>query len=262
MVSNEMRELFDRLGSTASDELLAAIIDIRRLIPEMTTEQKGEAAAALASLFYVDPNDRPDLEPIVDQAVRAVVALGPELIPAHLDEMRAADFLALVRYAQVLAQFGEEAVDRILETARGSSDPHLLLGAVYALSKIRDVSRFKALDFVIEHCRSDDADLRQGAVRAAGKFVEHLPGDALGVDQRKALFEALAGATNDLQPAVRAKGIRGIGKMARERLLDDAQRGRALERVEGILGERDPEQWDRAFIVRREANEAREYLSR
>jgi HEAT repeat protein len=260
-VSTDLTGLYERLQATASDELLAAIIDVRRAIPEMSHEQKAEAASALATLFYVDPSDRPDLEPVVQQAMKAVVAMGPELIPHHLDEMRGVDFQAMFRYAQMLAEFGEQAVDSIVATLEGTDDPHTIAGGIYALSKVRDPSRVRALPLILQHCEAEDAELRAGAVRALGKYVEHLPPDALNNAQRCSMFDALTKATTDVQPVIRAKAIRGLGKMARVGVLNKAQTSRVAERVEEILGNRDSEQWDRAFVVRREANEAREYLA-
>lgn len=261
MVSTDPRELYDRLQATASDELLAAIIDVRRAIPEMDQEQRAEASSALATLFYVDPSDRPDLEPVVDQAMKAVVAMGPELIPHHLEEMTGVDFHALFRYAQMLAHFGERAVDQIVETIEKSDDPHLIAGGIYALSKIHDPSRLKALTMILEQCKSAETDVRTAAVRALGKYVEHLPPESLNNAQRCSVFNALLAATTDQQPAIRAKAVRGLGKMARADIINKTQREKARERVEEILGNRDAEQWDRAFIARREANEAREYLA-
>jgi HEAT repeat protein len=260
-VSTDLTGLYERLQATASDELLAAIIDVRRAIPEMSQEQRMEAASALATLFYIDPTERPDLEPVVDQAMKAVVAMGPELIPHHLDEMRGVDFQAMFRYSQMLAHFGAEAVDAIVQTLEGSDDPHMIAGGIYALSKIRDTSRVRALPLILQHCQATDTELRTGAVRALGKYVEHLPPDALDNSQRCSMFDALFKATTDLQPVIRAKAIRGLGKMARVDVLNRSQTDKVQERVEEILGNRDAEQWDRAFVVRREANEARGYLA-
>ena len=260
-MSTDLTGLYERLQATASDELLAAIIDVRRAVSEMDPEQRAEAASALATLFYIDPSDRPDLEPVVDQAIKAVVALGPELIPHHLDEMRGVDFQAMFRYAKMLAHFGEDAVDSIVNTLEGADDPHMIAGGIYALSKIRDTSRVKALPLILEHCEATDGELRSGAVRALGKYVEHLPPDSLSNEQRCSMFDALHRATTDLQPVIRAKAVRGLGKMGRIGVLNKAQTAKARERIEEILGDRDAEQWDRAFVVRREANEARAYLA-
>ena len=236
LVSTDLRELYDRLQATASDELLAAIIDVRRAIPEMDKEQKAEASAALATLFYIDPSDRPDLEPVVDQAIKAIVGMGPELVPYHIEEMSGVDFQAMFRYAQLLAHFGSDAVDLIIDTLESSDDPHLISGGIYALSKIRDESRLRALPLILQHCDAKDTELRTGAVRAVGKFVEHLPPESLNNAQRCNIFNALLKATTDSQPVIRAKAVRGLGKMARAGIINNTQQDKAKERIEEILG--------------------------
>jgi hypothetical protein len=59
---------------------------------------------------------------------------------------------------------------------------------------------------------------------------------------------------------VRAKAVRSLGKLVRAAYLAPAQEERVRLAVLRILGRDEAHEWDRAFIVRREAEEALQHL--
>ena len=85
-------------------------------------------------------------------------------------------------------------------------------------------------------------------------------GYELTEDRRTEIFEVLFRALSDVQPAVRAKAVRSLGKLVREAYLTPAQEERVRVAVLRILGEDEAHEWDRAFIVRREAAEALRHI--
>jgi hypothetical protein len=79
--------------------------------------------------------------------------------------------------------------------------------------------------------------------------------DQLAEDRRSEIFEVLFRALSDTQPAVRAKAVRSLGKLARFGYLESAQEEHVRLAVLRILGRDEAYEWDRAFVVRREAEE-------
>jgi len=260
MVESSLEALFERLRASAVDELLDALFELRRRVPALEARERAAVADAVSSLFYLDVNDRPELNAVIDQAVRLVHALGAELIPTHLQEMRGSDFKALFCFARVLALFGAEAVGPIIEACRDTGDSHLLVGGIYALTKIRHSAALEALPLILEQAASPDSEVRDTAVRAVGKLVEHQDPDRFDTGRREAVFDILLRSSHDAVPAVRAKAVRGLGKLAHRGWLDSARRSVVARRLALALGEDESEPWDQAFIVRREAKEARESL--
>jgi hypothetical protein len=59
----------------------------------------------------------------------------------------------------------------------------------------------------------------------------------------------------DEHPAVRAKAVRSLGKMAGARYLTKDQVRAVVAQARALLGRDEAFDWDRAFIVRREAEE-------
>lgn len=261
MADVNLETIFDRLRASAPDELLETLFELRRVVAELSAGQRSEAASAVASLFYLDVNDRPEMASVVEQAIRLVHDLGPDLIPQHLQEMRGSDFKALFCFAKVLARFGGAAVAPVLEACRDSDDSHLLVGAIYSLTKIRDPAVLDAFDLVASHATSADSEVRDTAVRALGKLIENRDAGRFDQQRRKRSFEILLRATHDPVPGVRAKAVRGIGKLAAKKMLGSQQLAAARDRLEEILGRHEEFPWDPAFIVRREGAEAMETLS-
>jgi len=252
--------IYRRLRGDDPDGIMEAIFDLKKALPDLDRGLHEEIASALSSLFYIDTTDRPDLGPVVDQAVRVVAAMGPHLIPHHLEEMKGTDLKALFCFARVLAEIGPDAVEPVLNFVNEADDPHLLVGAIYGISKIKDESTAQALPAIVVKCYHADGEVRDTAVRAVGKLAVQVDKSNFDDSCIEKMFEALMKATHDREPGVRAKGVRGLGSFARAGLLSDPRVSEATARVLQIVGQHDHYHWDRAFIVRREAEEALEHL--
>jgi HEAT repeat protein len=102
--------------------------------------------------------------------------------------------------------------------------------------------------------------VRDSAARTLGKIAERVPADQIGEDRRTEVFEVLFRALSDAQPAVRAKALRSLGKLVRFGYLGASQEEHVRLAVLRVLGRDEAHEWDRAFIVRREAEETLRHL--
>jgi hypothetical protein len=64
----------------------------------------------------------------------------------------------------------------------------------------------------------------------------------------------------DRNVGVRAKAIRSLGKLARQGHLRPEEREVVGKACHSLIGDDEAFDWDRAFVVRREAEEALRYL--
>jgi hypothetical protein len=103
-------------------------------------------------------------------------------------------------------------------------------------------------------------ELRDTATRAIGKFVEYIPAGQLPDDIRNAFMSQLERNLGDDSPGIRAKAARSLGKLARYGHLTRDQRAGLKLRLQRVLGQDEGYEWDRAYIVRKEAQEALAYL--
>ena len=217
------------------------------------------AVEEICSLFYVDTADRPDLQPLLDRAVAVLAAQGPRVVAQLLEAMKGSDIKSHLYLARTLAYLGQAALPA-LRRVIATEDPYSRSFALFAVGKIHDPAAREALPEVIGSLMHPDKEVRDSAARALGKIAEAVPATELGEDRRSEIFEVLFRTLSDVQPAVRAKAVRSLGKLVRAAYLTPPQEERVRRAVLRILGQDEAHEWDRAFIVRREAEEALRHL--
>lgn len=214
------------------------------------------ATEALCSLFYVDVQDRPDLQPSLDLAVAALASVGPRVVSHLLELMRGSDMKSHFYLARTLGVIGAPALPTLRRFIATEDDHYGRSFALFALGKIRDPGVREALPEVVGSLRHPDKEVRDSAARALGKIAEHVPAELVPPPRRAEMFEALFSAVRDIHSAVRAKAVRSLGKMAHAGYLTEEQATRVGTAVLRILGRDEAYEWDRAYIVRREAEDA------
>jgi HEAT repeat protein len=128
--------------------------------------------------------------------------------------------------------------------------------ALFALGKIRDPEVREALPEVVGSLMHPDKEVRDSAARAVGKIAERVPVERVSERERTDIFEALHRALSDRHSAVRAKAVRSLGKVAQAGYLTPEREEQVKVAVLRILGRDEAFEWDRAYVVRREAEEA------
>jgi HEAT repeat protein len=217
------------------------------------------AVEEVCSLFYVDTADRPDLQPLLDRAVAVLAAQGPRVVGQLLELMKGSDIKSHLYLARTLAAVGPAAL-LALRRVVATEDAYSRSFALFAVGKVHDSAVREALPEVMGSLMHPDKEVRDSAARTLGKIAEAVPADQLGADRRTEIFEVLFRTLSDPQPAVRAKAVRSLGKLVRFSYLTPEQEQRVRLAVLRILGRDEAHEWDRAFIVRREAEEALHHL--
>jgi hypothetical protein len=232
---------------------------LRTRMASLPEAEFREAVEEVCSLFYVDTADRPDLQPLLDRAVGILAAQKLRVVGQLLELMRGSDIKSHLYLARTLAYVGQPALPA-LRRVIATDDPYSRSFALFAVGKVLDPAVREALPEVIGSLMHPDKEVRDSAARALGKIAEAVPATQLAEDRRAEIFEVLFRTLSDAQPAVRAKAVRSLGKLVRAAYLDPAQEERVRLAVLRILGRDEANEWDRAFIVRREAEHALSFL--
>jgi HEAT repeat protein len=241
-------------------EAIAECLEYLR--PELGTLPEAAfrgAVEEICALFYVDTADRPDLQPLLDRAVEVLAAQGTRLVPQLLELMKGSDIKSHLYLGRTLGAIGPAALPA-LRRVIATEDPYSRSFALFAVGKIHDAAVREAIPEVIGSLMHPDKEVRDSAARTLGKIAESLPSGELAADRRTEIYDVLFRALSDAQPAVRAKAVRSLGKLARFGYLDAGQEQRVRLAVLRILGRDEAHEWDRAFIVRREAEETLRHL--
>jgi hypothetical protein len=252
-----VRTLF---SSDDPEELRRGLALVRAEIARVGSRAARPLFELVSMLFYIDPLDRPDLLPVLDEAVDLVVGFGDLVIPALVEKLDAGDVKAQMAAGHALGRIGADAIEPLLEEYAVAADDSHRAFILYALGKIRSPKVIAGVKLALEAASSPDLELRDTATRALGRIAEAIPAGELPGGTRREILARLRVNMADRNTGVRLKAIRSLGKMARRGHLDEIERKDLSEACHRLVGDDEAFDWDPAFVIRREAEEALRYL--
>lgn len=258
----DIGELEEMLLSEDREKVRCGLDTIKEKIGELGAEEARPLFGALTALFYIDPLDRPDLKPCLDEAIDLVVGFGDWVIPRLLESLDDSDVKAQIVIANALGRLGADAIDPLLEAYATTGDSDRRSFLLYALGHVRSPKVRKALPVILQAMSAPSRALRDSATRTVGRIMEAIPSGDLTEEEVFAITEALRLNLGDHNPGIRSKAVRSLGKLARYGHLNHDRCEWAYRVLQKVLGKDDSNEWDRAYIVRREAREAMSYCQR
>jgi hypothetical protein len=260
MDEHSRRTVETLLASHSPGDLHRGLELVKKEISRVGSDEAGTLFEMVSTLFYIDPLDRPDLAPLLNEAIALVVGFGKWVIPPLLRQLDGSDLKAYMVIANALGRLGADAIAPLLAEYQSASDSERRQFVLYALGKIKSPKVAQAAALAIEAAEGQDRELRDTATRAIGKFVESIPPSALPEETRRRFVQVLRKNLGDRSPAIRAKAVRSLGKLAKYEHLTPDERHTVQRTIEHLLGMDERFEWDRAYLVRKEAAEALTYL--
>jgi HEAT repeat protein len=254
------REIAIMLSSTDPETIRQGLDLAEAQLPQLSEDRARALFEMVSALFFIDPLDRPDLLPVLEQAIALVAQFGRWVIPVLVQELEFGDVKAQMAIAKALGRMGSDAVDPLIGEYLSCAEPTCRAFVLYALGKIETGDVLRAMPYAIEAAASLDLELRDTATRAIGKFAEVLPPDGLPPDLRRQAVDQLRSNLSDPSPGVRAKAVRSLGKLARHGHLTDGEISHLRATFKRFLGQDEHFEWERAYVVRKEAAEALVYM--
>lgn len=238
------------------DELREGLRLIEMEISKVDPSEAKPLFEMVSALFYIDTLDHPELVSILDEAVSLTVRFGAWVIPILIDNLDEGDIKAQWAAAHVLGRIGEDAIKPLMKAYTSTDNQSLRAFILYAMGKIKSSQIEQVVPMAINAARSNNLELRDTACRALGKIIESIPPDSLSQDLKRQFLECLYGNLSDTNASVRSKTVRSLGKMAKYGHLTDSESKILITVCRRIIGIDENNDWDRAFVVRREAEEA------
>ena len=249
------------LASEKPEEIRQGLNLARDEIARVAPSDARSLFGMISTIFYIDPLDRPDLVPVLDEAIRLLGGLGKWIIPVLLEQLDESDVKAQIAIAHTLGRIGEEAIEPLMALYEASTDGSRRAFILYALGKIKSPMIARAARLALEAAHSPDVELRDTATRAIGKFAESIPPLQLEEEFRRGFVEALRKNLADPKHGIRAKSVRSLGKLAKYGHLTDEERQTFKTTCLLLAGKDETFEWDRAYIVQKEAIEALRYVN-
>ncbi len=247
------------LASTSPEELREGLKLVEIEIAKVGSREAKPLFEMVTPLFYIDALDHPEMLPILDEAISLTVGFGEWIIPILVEKLDAGDIKAQWVVAHVLGRIGADAIDPLMTEYASTTDPTLRAFILYALGKVKSPKIVKAVALAIEAAQSSSLELRDTATRALGKFVESIPLGCLSRELKRKFIECMHRNLSDPSASVRAKAIRSLGKLAKYGHLAEEERSELQGVCRHLMGTDEAGDWDRAYVVRKEAREALGY---
>ncbi len=261
MVEDLTRAIGKLLASTDPEEVAAGLSKAWARLPRASAEEKRQYVEMASALFYIDTLDHPEYLPVVEDAIGLVGTIGEPGIPILMQELEGGDVKAQMAIGQALGHMGATAIPALLDQYHNlCPETSCRAFVLYALGKIKSPHIVEALSTALEAAGAEDQEVRDSATRALGKFAESIRPGSLAPEVVADIVERVRTNLADGSPAIRAKAVRTLGKLAHYGHLEPEQCQQLTVTLHRILGEDEHFEWDRAYVVRKEAREALQYV--
>jgi HEAT repeat protein len=256
MPDDSYRTIRKLLASTNPDELSQGLDLAAIEIAKIGSAEARPLFEMVSTLYYIDAFDHPELVPAIDKAIRMAVGFGSWVIPVLMKNLDSGDIKAQWAIANVLGRIGDAAIKPLMMEYATTASETTRAFIIYALGKVKSITIIQAAAIVLDAAQSPNLELRDTATRSLGKLVESIPPENLSKEQKRQFIECLRSNLSDPNASVRSKAIRSLGKLARFGHLTDTEREQLRVVCRHLAGIDEEADWDRAFIVRKEAEEA------
>jgi len=177
-----------------------------------------------------------------------------------VESLKGSDLKFEFNIARTLGQMGGPALDKLIKAFENTTDAAARSLIIFSMGKIKDPVIRAANQLLIQAATDPDQEVRDSAVRTIGKMAEVVSPSEVPPEERDTVVDVLFKSLGDPAHAVRAKAVRSLAKLAHAGFLTEEQRAALGKRAHGLLGHVEEGVWDRAYIVRKEAEFALQML--
>jgi ferredoxin/flavodoxin---NADP+ reductase len=245
-------------------EVLRQVPEQIKQIDNFSREEKIRLTEALASVFYhFQDSDSITMLKLAIQTEKQLARFGADVVPFLFHEIVQVDGESAGYLGKALAKIGKPGLDYLLhEWSHYQNDEHAVINMIQTLSYYKIPEVKEAIPLIINSTKRLDHHLTSMALHAIGKLVEKSKRTKIDSNLAKSLFEVAIGFVADGQPLVRKNAVHALGQLLRRNLLSESEKKKVKSIFLEITGKDEHHNWDRAFIVRQEAEHFMPYFVR
>jgi len=262
-VSERLNDIVNGFDPYSVDSVTQTLEAVRQTV-DLQAEEKIDLTKILSAVFFhAHHTGSSEMPKLALRAGRRIASFGPAVIPVLFDEMIAADSESAAYHGQVLAWIGKESLAYVASRLPDYMDhEHDLINVLQALSYFRIPDTPRVIPSILTTLGHRNHQVIAMALYAVGRLVQKLKPTLFSEDLIQAIFDAVYNLLFNPQVLVRKNAARALGKMFRKHLLAGDRKEKLHKVFLAISGKDEHHNWDRAFIVRREAEEFLPYFQK
>lgn len=255
-MTERVQQLIEGLD-THSPLSVARTLDRVKNLDDLTTDEKISLTEAFFDIFaHAHHTNSTSMPKLAVRAGKRIAKFGPEMLPVLFSHLLTADSETANYYAKALARNGEPALKYLLPKLTEYRDrDHEIINLIQALAYFKIPEAATTIPFVLSVAQHVNHQVTSMAVYTSGRLVQQLPASSFSEELRQFMFNSCFRFLSHAQGLVRKNAARTLGKMLRKGLLNEANEHKLYKAFLSITGRDDHHNWDRAFIVRREAED-------
>jgi ferredoxin/flavodoxin---NADP+ reductase len=259
--SNRVNTIIQSLN-THSVESVTKTLAASKALSDLTFEEKLDLTKALSDVFFhVHHTGSTEMPKLAVNIEKQISRFGPEMIPFLFKEILEADTETAVYFGKSLARNGVAALDFIVsKLADHRANDHDLINIVQVFSFFKIPEVTKAIPVLLQEARHSNHQVTAMSLYSVGRLVLKLRPTVFSEELRSTMFDSVFRFLAHTQGLVRKNAARTLGKMLRKGLLSSDNEQKLYKTFLAITGRDEHHNWDRAFIVRREAEDFLPYF--
>lgn len=262
METNDRVNIIIQSLDTHSAESVTQGLQAVKAIKDLTLEEKLALTKAFSEVFFhVHHSNTTSLPKQAVRIEKLIAKCGPEMFPFLLKEILEADTESAVYFGKSLARNGVPALDYILSKLDEHREhDHDLINLLQVLSLFKVPEVAKAVPAILTTAQHNNHQVTAMGLHAVGRIVQKHRPTAFSEELRLKMFDAVFRFLSNPHVLVRKNAARALGKMLRKGLLSGENESKLYKTFLAIAGRDEHHNWDRAFIVRREAEDFLPYF--
>jgi ferredoxin--NADP+ reductase len=247
---------------TRSAESIVQALNAAKALKDLTIEEKSSITKALSDVFFhVHHTGSTSMPKLAVNVEKLIAKFGPDMIPFLFKEILEADTESAVYFGKSLARNGVTGLDFILSMINDHREQdHDLINLLQVFSFFKIPEAAKAVPSILAAAQHNNHQVTSMSLYSTGRLIQKLRPAAFSEELRVEMFDAVFRFMSNPQVLVRKNAARALGKMLRKGLLSNENEQKLYKTFLAIAGRDEHHNWDRAFIVRREAEDFLPYF--
>jgi len=255
-MTGNLKQIIEQMDTGSADSV-EHTLEVIGGLEDLTPTQKLSLAKSLADVFLHAHHTGSTRWPkLAVRTEKQIAAFGPEMIPFLFNEIHEVDSESVAYFGKTFARNQIDALEYLLSKLPDYVDrDHDLINLIQVLSYFRIPEASKAIPAIANFVNHPNHQVSSMTLHSIGKLIQKLPASAFDESLKASTFDTAFRCLSCPQELVRKQAAHCLGQMLRKRLLSPEQEKRLHSSFLSITGKDEKHNWDRAFIVRREAEE-------